>query len=35
MSPAPRHGTPAGDAFLALTRLARDTGQDAQDVLTM
>jgi len=35
MSPLPRHGTPAGDAFLALRKLARDTGQDAQDVYTM
>ena len=35
MSPAPSHGTPAGDAFLALSKLARGTDQDAQDVFTM
>ena len=35
MSPAPQRGTPSGDAFLALSKLARDTGQDSQDVFTM
>lgn len=35
MSPPPQHGTPSGDAFLALSRLARSTGQDSQDLFTM
>ena len=32
MSPEPQHGTPSGDAVLALGKYARDTGQDTQDV---
>ena len=35
MSPVPQHGTPSGDAVLALGKYARDTGQDTQDVYTM
>ncbi len=35
MSPAPRHGTPAGDAFLAIQKLARGTGGDVQELLTL
>lgn len=35
MSPGPRHGTPTGDAFLALQKLARDTGGDVQELLTL
>jgi len=35
VSSAPQHGTPAGDAFLALSKFARATGQDSQDVFTM
>lgn len=35
MSPAPQHGTPAGDAFLAIQQLARRTGGDVQELLTL
>lgn len=35
MSAAPRHGTPAADAFLAIQKLARGTGGDVQELLTL
>jgi hypothetical protein len=35
VSPAPRHGEPAGDAFLAIQKLARETGADVQELLTL
>jgi hypothetical protein len=35
VSPAPRRGTPAGEAFLAVRRLARGTGADVQELLTL
>jgi hypothetical protein len=35
VSPVPQHGTPAGEAFLAVRRLARDTGADVQELLTL
>ena len=35
MSPKPRHGTPAGDAALAIQRLARETGGDVQELQTL
>ena len=35
MSPAPQHGTPAGDAALAIRRLARQTGGDVQELQTL
>ncbi|WP_020578789.1 nucleotidyl transferase AbiEii/AbiGii toxin family protein [Actinopolymorpha alba] len=35
MSPAPRKGAPAGDAFLAIQKLARSTGGDVQELLTL
>lgn len=35
MSPAPQHGEPAGDAFLAVQKLARATGSDVQELLTL
>jgi len=35
VSPAPQHGTPAGDAFLAIQKLARSTGGDVQELLTI
>lgn len=35
MSPAPQHGAPAGDAFLAIQKLARATGSDVQELLTL
>ena len=35
MSPAPQHGTPAGDAVLAIQQLARATGGDVQALLTL
>ena len=35
MSPGPRHETPAGDAFLAIQKLARSTGGDVQELLTL
>lgn len=35
MTPMPRHGGPAGDAFLAIQMLARATGADVQELLTL
>lgn len=35
MSPAPKYGTPAGDAALAIQRLARRTGGDVQELQTL
>lgn len=35
MSPIPQHGEPAGDAFLAIQKLARQTGADVQQLLTL
>lgn len=35
MSPTPRHGTPAGDATLALRGLARQSGGDVQELMTL
>lgn len=35
MSPAPKSGTPAGDAALAIQRLARQTGGDVQELQTL
>jgi predicted nucleotidyltransferase component of viral defense system len=35
VTPTPQHGTPAGDAALAISKLARDTGQDVQDLQTI
>lgn len=35
MSPLPERGTPAGDAFLAIQKLARSTGSDVQELLTL
>lgn len=35
MSPNPQHGTPAGDATLAIRKLARTTGGDAQELQTL
>jgi Nucleotidyl transferase AbiEii toxin, Type IV TA system len=35
VSPAPQHGTTAGDAFLAIQKLARSTGGDVQEQLTL
>lgn len=35
MTPNPHHGTPAGDAFLAVQKLARSTGGDVQELLTL
>lgn len=35
MSPNPEHGTPAGDATIAIRRLARQTGEDVQQVQTL
>lgn len=35
MSPHPQHGTPAGDATLALRKLARQTGGDVQELMTL
>ena len=32
MSPNPQHGTPAGDATIAIRQLARQTGADVQEV---
>lgn len=35
MTSAPKHGTPAGDAALAIQRLARRTGGDVQELQTL
>ena len=35
MTPVPQHGEPAGDAFLAIQKLARRTGSDVQELLTL
>lgn len=35
MTPPREHGTPAGDAFLAIQKLARATGGDVQELLTL
>lgn len=35
MTPTPQHGTPAGDAALAIQRLARQTGGDVQELQTL
>ena len=35
MSPNPQHGTPAGDATIALRKLARQTGEDVQELMTL
>lgn len=35
MSPNPQHGTPAGDATIALRRLARHAGGDVQELMTL
>lgn len=35
MSPNPQHGTPAGDATIAIRGLARQTGGDVQELMTL
>jgi hypothetical protein len=35
MTPRPQYGTPAGDTFLALRKLARASGRDTQELLTL
>lgn len=35
MTPLPRHGNPAGDATLAIQKLARRTGADVQELMTI
>ena len=35
MSPQPQHGTPAGDAIIAIRGLARQTGADVQELMTL
>lgn len=35
MSPNPQHGTPAGDATIAIRTLARQTGADVQELMTL
>lgn len=35
VTPAPQHGEPAGDAFLAIQKVARRTGLDVQELLTL
>lgn len=35
MTPKPQHGTPAGDATLAIQKLARETGADVQELQTL
>lgn len=35
MTPKPQHGTPAGDATLAIRKLARQTGGDVQELQTL
>lgn len=35
MSPNPQHGTPAGDVTIALRKLARQSGGDVQELMTL
>lgn len=35
MSPGPQHGTPAGDAILAIRSFARQSGADVQELMTL
>jgi len=35
VSPNPQHGTPAGEATIAIRRLARQTGKDVQELMTL
>lgn len=35
MSPNPQHGTPAGDATIAIRGLARRNGEDVQELMTL
>lgn len=35
MTPLPQHGTPAGDTVLAIQKLARRTGGDVQELMTL
>ena len=35
MTPSPQHGTPAGDASIAIRRLARQAGGDVQELMTL
>jgi hypothetical protein len=35
VSPTPQHGTPVAHAFLAIQKLARSTGGDVQELLTL
>ena len=35
MSPSPRHGSPEGDATIAIRALARRTGRGAQELMTI
>lgn len=35
MSPNPQHGTPAGDATIAIRKLARQAGGDVQELMTL
>lgn len=35
MTPKPQHGTPDGDATLAIQKLARETGSDVQELQTL
>lgn len=35
MSPHPQHGTPAGEATIAIRGLARQTGADVQELMTL
>lgn len=35
MTPNPQHGTPEGDATIAIRKLARQTGGDVQELMTL
>lgn len=35
MTPKPQHGSPDGDATLAISKLARETGADVQELQTL
>ncbi len=35
MTPIPQHGTPAGDATIAVRRLARQSGADVQEIMIL
>ncbi len=35
MTPSPQHGSPAGEAIIAIRKLSRQTGSDVQQLMTL